>query len=40
MYVLAIPNLVFPPAEDALALADDVLTSIEELTPEIIERVV
>jgi HAD superfamily hydrolase (TIGR01509 family) len=39
MRVLAIPNRVYPPAEDALALADKVLTSIKELTPEIIERV-
>jgi HAD superfamily hydrolase (TIGR01509 family) len=39
MRVLAIPNPRYPPAEDALALADDVLTSIEELTPEILERV-
>jgi HAD superfamily hydrolase (TIGR01509 family) len=39
MRVLAIPNPVYPPAEDALALADDVLTSIKELTAEIIERV-
>jgi HAD superfamily hydrolase (TIGR01509 family) len=37
--VLAIPNPRYPPAEDALALADDVLASIEELTPEILERV-
>jgi HAD superfamily hydrolase (TIGR01509 family) len=39
MRVLAIPNRVYPPADDALALADEVLTSIKELTPEIIERV-
>jgi HAD superfamily hydrolase (TIGR01509 family) len=39
MYVLAIPNRVYPPAEDALDLADAVLTSVKELTPEIIERV-
>ena len=39
MSVLVIPNLVYPPADAALALADDVLTSIKELTPEIIERV-
>jgi HAD superfamily hydrolase (TIGR01509 family) len=39
MRVLAIPNPVYPPAEDALALADDVLTSIKELTAAIIERV-
>jgi HAD superfamily hydrolase (TIGR01509 family) len=39
MHVLAIPNRVYPPAEDALALAGEVLTSIKELTPETIERV-
>jgi HAD superfamily hydrolase (TIGR01509 family) len=39
MQVLAIPNQRYPPAEDALALADDVLRSIRELTPEILERV-
>ncbi len=39
MRVLAIPNLRYPPAEEALALADDVLTSIKQLTPEAIERV-
>jgi hypothetical protein len=37
--VLAIPNPRYPPAEEALALADEVLRSIEELTPETIERV-
>jgi HAD superfamily hydrolase (TIGR01509 family) len=37
MRVLAIPNPQFPPAEDALALADDVLKSIRELTPERVE---
>jgi HAD superfamily hydrolase (TIGR01509 family) len=34
MRVLAIPNPQYPPADDALALADDVLRSIAELTPE------
>ena len=37
MRVLAIPNPQFPPAEDALALADDVLDSLRELTPERVE---
>jgi HAD superfamily hydrolase (TIGR01509 family) len=37
MRVLAIPNRQFPPAGDALALADDVLDSIKELTPERVE---
>jgi HAD superfamily hydrolase (TIGR01509 family) len=39
MRVLAIPNPVYPPAEAALALDDDVLRSIRDLTPDIIERV-
>ena len=34
MRVLALPNPRYPPAQDALALADDVLASLEELTPE------
>jgi HAD superfamily hydrolase (TIGR01509 family) len=34
MRVVAIPNEVFPPAEDALALADVVLASLDELTVE------
>jgi HAD superfamily hydrolase (TIGR01509 family) len=38
MRVLALPNPQFPPAEDVLALADDVLDSIGELTPERVER--
>jgi HAD superfamily hydrolase (TIGR01509 family) len=33
MRVLAIPNPQYPPGEDALALADEVLLSIAELTP-------
>jgi HAD superfamily hydrolase (TIGR01509 family) len=37
MRVFAIPNALYPPAEDALALADDVLGSLEELTPEHID---
>jgi HAD superfamily hydrolase (TIGR01509 family) len=37
MRVLAIPNPQFPPAEHALALADDALDSIRELTPERVE---
>jgi HAD superfamily hydrolase (TIGR01509 family) len=39
MRVLAIPNPRYPPAESALALADEVLPSISELEPERIERV-
>ena len=34
MRVVAIPNRHFPPGEDALAQADVVLDSLEELTPE------
>jgi HAD superfamily hydrolase (TIGR01509 family) len=37
MRVLALPNPRYPPAEDALALADDVLESLAELTPERVE---
>ena len=37
MRVIAIPNPHFPPDEDALAQADVVLRSIDELTPEAIE---
>ena len=37
MRVLAIPNVLFPPGEDALAEADVVLASVEELTPEVAE---
>ncbi|MFL5964834.1 MAG: HAD family hydrolase [Gaiellaceae bacterium] len=38
MRVIAIPNPHFPPDEEALAQADVVLRSIDELTPEVIER--
>jgi HAD superfamily hydrolase (TIGR01509 family) len=34
MRVIAIPNLHYPPSEDVLALADVVLHSLDELTPE------
>jgi HAD superfamily hydrolase (TIGR01509 family) len=37
MHVLAIPNPHFPPGDEALALADEVLESLAELTPERIE---
>jgi HAD superfamily hydrolase (TIGR01509 family) len=36
MRVLAFPNRVYPPADDALALADRVLDSLDELTPELV----
>ncbi len=38
MRVVAIPNRVFPPGAEALSLADVVLGSLDELTPETIER--
>jgi HAD superfamily hydrolase (TIGR01509 family) len=38
MVVVAIPNREFPPDEDSLAMADLVLDSIAELTPETIDR--
>jgi HAD superfamily hydrolase (TIGR01509 family) len=37
MRVLAIPNPQYPPEEEALSLADGVLGSIRELTPECLE---
>jgi HAD superfamily hydrolase (TIGR01509 family) len=38
MHVVAIPNRVFPPSTEALALTDVVLDSLAGLTPEAIER--
>jgi HAD superfamily hydrolase (TIGR01509 family) len=37
MRVVAIPNAAYPPDEEALELADEVVESLEELTPERIE---
>jgi HAD superfamily hydrolase (TIGR01509 family) len=37
MRVIAIPNPAYPPPEDALELADVVLRSIDELSPEVVE---
>jgi beta-phosphoglucomutase-like phosphatase (HAD superfamily) len=37
MRTIAIPNPRYPPAEDALAQADLVLDSIDELTAEVVE---
>ena len=37
MRVVAIPNMRFPPGEEALAAADVVISSIGELTPDIVE---
>jgi HAD superfamily hydrolase (TIGR01509 family) len=36
MFVIAVPNREFPPAGDALALANLVVGSLDELTPEVI----
>jgi beta-phosphoglucomutase-like phosphatase (HAD superfamily) len=36
MRVIAFPNAHYPPAPDALGLADVVLTSLAELTPELV----
>ena len=38
MRVVALPNREFPPTDDALELAASVLGSLEELTPEALER--
>jgi HAD superfamily hydrolase (TIGR01509 family) len=38
MRVIAIPNRRFPPGEDALAKADVVLDSLDELTPKTVSR--
>jgi HAD superfamily hydrolase (TIGR01509 family) len=37
MLVVAVPNREFPPADDALALADLVVGAVRELTPDSIE---
>ena len=37
MLVIAVPNREFPPGDDALALADVVVESVGELTPDVIE---
>jgi HAD superfamily hydrolase (TIGR01509 family) len=38
MAVIAVPNREFPPSADALALADDVLDSLAQLSPDRVER--
>jgi HAD superfamily hydrolase (TIGR01509 family) len=38
MSVIAVPNKEFPPSQDAIALADDVVQSLAELTPERVDR--
>jgi HAD superfamily hydrolase (TIGR01509 family) len=37
MRVIAIPNRAFPPSDDAVAVADQVLNSLDELTPEVVD---
>jgi HAD superfamily hydrolase (TIGR01509 family) len=37
--VIAVPNLHYPPSEDALALAAARITTLDELTPALVERV-
>jgi beta-phosphoglucomutase-like phosphatase (HAD superfamily) len=37
MRVIAYPNRTYPPDEDALAQADVVIRSLDELTPELVE---
>jgi HAD superfamily hydrolase (TIGR01509 family) len=37
--VLAVPNAAFPPSEDALALADIIIPSLDEITPQLVESV-
>jgi hypothetical protein len=39
MRVIAIPNHEFPPPEDAVAVADQVVDSLDELTTQLVERV-
>ena len=38
MRVIAVPNRRYPPAAEALELADEVLTSVDALTPEVVRR--
>jgi hypothetical protein len=37
MRVIAIPNPTYPPGDEALAEANVVLSSLDELTPEIVD---
>jgi HAD superfamily hydrolase (TIGR01509 family) len=39
MHVVAIPNRAFPPPAEVLALANDVLESIEDLDPDVVKAV-
>jgi hypothetical protein len=38
MALIAVPNRDFPPDDEVLKLADTVLQSLEELTPDLIRR--
>lgn len=38
MYVVAVPNAAFPPAPEAVALADTVLARIADLTPAVVTK--
>ena len=38
--VIAVPNAEFPPAHDALTLAAAVVTSVDDVTVEVVERVI
>jgi HAD superfamily hydrolase (TIGR01509 family) len=38
MAVVAVPNRAYPPAADALALADSVVDRVDEITPELVTR--
>jgi hypothetical protein len=38
MRVIAIPNRRYPPATDALELADLIIESLDELTPTAVDR--
>jgi hypothetical protein len=39
MAVIAVPNPHFPPAPDALELADVVVSSVAEVTPQLVEGI-
>ena len=40
MAVIAVPNPHYPPEDDALALAAEVVTGVREVTPDLVERAV
>jgi hypothetical protein len=39
MLLIAVPNRDFPPERDALGLADLAIESLDELRPELVERI-